>query len=259
MRWLIVSFVIFVLGLLNFFAPIRGSIQYVFNPVQYGVQQLAVGLKDSVEFYSGLRGIRQENIVLLSENEYLESEVFRLQNLGEENVLLRKQLDLLEEEDTTDRLVLARTLGNVDDKTGTSLMLDKGSAQGINVSDVVVRENFLIGIVREVTPYRSKIELISSPDISISVRDFQSGTEGISLGQFGTFLKVSRILPGEIVNVGDVFITSGRDGIFPPGYIVGEVSSVSTESAETLKEVVLDAIIDLESVTKVFVITESTE
>jgi len=254
-KWLLISFVIFVLGLLNFFAPIRGTIQYVFNPVQYGIQQVAVNIKGSISFYTGLNKIRKESLLLLEENQHLKSEIFRLQYLDEENELLRKQLGILEENNLTDRLVLAQTLGDVDDKTGTSLMIDQGSIQGISKGDVVIREKYLVGIVRDVTSHRSRIELISSPNLSISVIDFHTGTEGISLGQFGTFLKVSRVLPGEVVNVGDVFMTSGRDGVFPPGYIVGEVSSVSSESAETLKEVILDATLDIENLDKVFVIT----
>ena len=58
------------------------------------------------------------------------------------------------------------------------------------------------------------------------------------------------------ISVNDVFVTSGRDGIFPPGYVVGEVSSVSEESADTLKEVTLDSVLDLENLDRVFVITD---
>jgi rod shape-determining protein MreC len=255
-KWLTVSFVIFILGLLNFFAPVRGSFQYVFNPVQYGIQQMAVGLKSSINFFSGLREIRQENLALLSEREHLKAEIFRLQDLDKENELLRKQLSISMEQNTTDSLVLARVFGNADDKTGTSIMIDRGASAGIAINDVVIKERFLVGIVRAVTPTRSRVELISSPDLSVSVYDFHTNTEGISLGEFGTSLRVSRVLPGEAVSVNDVFVTSGRDGIFPPGYVVGEVSSVSEESADTLKEVTLDSVLDLENLDRVFVITD---
>lgn len=228
--------------------------QYIFNPVQYGFQEIARGIKDWFVFYSNLKMVREENLELLAQVSDLTAEVASLKDAAEENDLLREQLGVEIETESGRGLVIAQTLGNKQDKTNTSLILDKGSLHGISEGDLVIQGQFLIGIVRQVTSQRSVVELITSPALSIGVLDFETKTEGISKGQFGTFLRVGRVLPEEQVNIGDTFVTSGRDGVFPPGYIVGEVTEVSEQSAEELKEVDLKILVDFESLGKVFVV-----
>ena len=257
MRWLLASLVIFILGIFNFFAPIRGVLQYSFNPLQFGLQQIAVSIKDGGNFYVNLRSIRSENLSLLEEVEVLQSEVLRLKELEEENMLLQKQLGVMGTEDLSKGLVLARTLGNLDDHTGTSIVLDRGSLHGITLGDVVVKGRHLVGVVADLTRQRSVVELITSPTLTISVVDFDTKTEGLAKGEFGTSVIMERILPGELVNVGDTVVTSGRDGKVFPGYLVGRVTYVSEESAEVLKHVSLEVLLNIKNLGKVFVVPKN--
>lgn len=254
MKWLLVSFVIFIFGFFNFFAPIRGGVQYLFNPIQFGFQESAKSIVAWFSFYKNLRQIHNQNLLLLEENDTLLSQLVELESIKTENEVLKEQLKINTIEDLNKGLVLVQTLGNAEDKTQTSILLDKGSLHGISVGDVVVKGKYLIGIVREVTQQRSKVELITSPTLSVGVIDLQTGTEGISQGEFGTSLSVNRILPGDVVNDKDLFLTSGRDGLFAPGYIVGEVGEVSDVTADVMKTVSLRVLLDLENLGKVFVI-----
>jgi rod shape-determining protein MreC len=246
--------VIFILGIFNFFAPVRGVLQYSFNPIQFGLQQVAVGIKDGGNFYVNLKSIRSENLDLLEEVEELQTEVLRLKEMEEENMLLQEQLGVMGTEDLSKGLVLARTLGNFDDHTGTSIVLDRGSLHGITLGDVVVKGRHLVGVVSGLTRQRSVVELITSPTLTISVVDFDTKTEGLAKGEFGTSVIMGRILPGEKVYVGDTIVTSGRDGKVFPGYLVGRVTYVSEESAEVLKQASLEVLLNIENLGKVFVV-----
>ena len=254
MKWFFASLVIFILGFFNFFAPVRGVIQYTFNPVQFGFQQMEHGIEDWFSFYKNLTKIRGENLELLQEVNSLQGEIATLKEFETENKLLREQLSLVTQEEKDRGLLIAQTLGNSQDKTGSSLVLDKGSLAGVAVGDIIIQGKYLIGIVREATPHRSLVELTTSPNLVVSVRDFQTGTEGLSQGLFGTSILVNRILPNEAVKTGDLFVTSGEDGIFPPGYIIGEVTEVSGESPDVLKEVSLKTVLDFNRLGKVFVL-----
>ncbi len=254
MKWLLVSFVILIFGFFNFFAPIRGGIQYIFNPIQFGFQETANLITDWISFYQKLKQIHSKNLQLMEENDELLSKVVDLETLKTENETLKEQLNVESIEDLNKGLILAQTLGNAEDKTQTSLVLDKGSLHGVSSGDMVIKGGYLIGIVRDVTQQRSKVELTTSPTLSVSVIDLYTGTEGISQGQFGTSLLVNRILPGETVRTGDLFLTSGRDGLFSPGYIIGEVSEVGEVSADVMKNVSLRVLLDFEKLGKVFVI-----
>lgn len=228
--------------------------QYLFNPIQFGFQESATAITDWVTFYKNLKQIHSQNLALLEENDDLLSQLIDFEDIKTENEILKDQLAVETIDDRNKGLILAQTLGNAEDKTQTSLMLDRGSLHGVSTGDMVVKGNYLIGIVRDVTQQRSKVELITSPTLSISVVDLYTNTEGISQGEFGTSLAVNRILPGDIVREGDVFLTSGRDGLFAPGYIVGEVNEVSDVSADVMKSVNLSVLLDLEKLGKVFVI-----
>lgn len=254
MKWLIASLIIFILGIFNLFAPIRGAVQYTFNPLQFGLQQVAIGIRDGFDFYKNLRTIHSENLTLLEELEGLRSEVLSLKELEEENQLLRDQLNVADVEDLSKGLILAQTLGNINDHTGTSIVLDRGSEHGISAGDFVVKGKHLVGVVREVTSQRSEVELITSPTLTLSVIDFETKTEGLAKGEFGTAVIMERILPGENVNVGDTVVTSGRDGKVFPGFLVGEVTSVSGESAEVLRNASVKVLLDFENLGKVFVV-----
>lgn len=255
MKWLIASLLIFIFGIFNIFAPIRGTIQYVFAPVQYGLQQAAFEINNGIDFFTKLTQIRSENISLLDENELFRAKLLELRALEEENNLLREQLNLKNFDSDTSQLILAKTLGSTAGQVGTTMVLDKGKVHGVVEEDMVVIGNYLVGKVVNTTNNRSEVELITSPTLVISVIDSNTKTEGVSKGQFGTSMLMSRILPSENVEIGDIIVTSGRDGIFLPDFIVGEITEVSEKSAEVLREATTQSLISLSSLRKVFIIS----
>ena len=256
MRVIIITFIILIFGLLNLFNPIRDVFQVFSAPIQFGLRRSAIGLKDAASFFKNLNSIRKENLELLEENLDLKSIVVDLKRAEEENTRLRVQLDLKNSAQFDKNLLLAQAMGNPKDPTGTSLMLDKGSRHGISSGDNVIIGNFLLGIVTEVSGERSVVNLVISPEVSLTVKNAEpdSNAEGIAKGELGTSITVSRLLPGEKISQGDYFITTGKDGRFLPGLTVGTVSDVSFQSADPLMTARLKPLIDFSRVDKVFVI-----
>lgn len=255
MRWILASFIIFILGLFNLFAPVRGALHYIFNPIQFGVKESAIDLKEWFTFFSSIKEIYNDNQALILEKENLISQIASLKDLESENALLRQQLNLKDSNSVDKDLILAQVIGSADSKTGRFLTLDKGSNQGIGTNDIVLQGKYLIGVVREVSKQRSKVEIITSPDLYINVVDSVTNVEGISQGQYGTTISVNRILPGDTVTKDDIFLTNGKDGIFPPSLIVGKVDFVSGDTPNILKSVSLSTMLDLSNLKKVFVLS----
>jgi rod shape-determining protein MreC len=224
--------------------------------VQYGLRRTAISIKDSYQLFHDLNNIRIENLDLLKENQELKGIVVDLKKAEEENRLLRDQLELKNEEFFDKELLLALVMGNPKDLTGTSLVLDKGTRQGVQVGDNVVVGNFLVGIVSQVSEGRSIMNLVVSPKVSMTVINVElnSKAEGLAQGDLGTSVKVTRLLPGESVQKDDAFVTSGKDGKFIPGLVVGQVSDVVFESAEPLKSAILIPMVDFSKLEKVFII-----
>lgn len=221
----------------------------------YGLDAIAVDLKDFSRLFYNLNNIRNENLNLLRENEDLRGIIVELKNAEEENVILREQLSLSEQFEFEKELLLADVLGNPNDLSGSSVILDKGSRHGVAVGDNVIRGSFLIGVVSEISSERSLVKLITSPEVSATVYNIDNPTtEGLVKGNLGTTLVVSRILPGESVEIGDSFVTSGKDGNFIRGLSVGSVESIVFDPSEPLKSVLIVPSIDLDSISKVFVL-----
>jgi rod shape-determining protein MreC len=258
-RIFIVSVFVLILGLLDFLNPLRAAFQKFTTPVQYGLRSGAMGLKDSYQLFSNVNNIRQENLSLMKENQELKGEIVDLKKADEENKLLRYQLELKNKDYFDEELLLALVMGNPEDTTGTSLMIDKGTRQGVEVGDNVVVGNFLVGIVSRVSEERSVVDLIISPEVSMTVINVEGANkaEGIASGNLGTSVQVEKLLPNDRVEVGDIFLTSGRDGRFIPGLVVGEVADVIFESADPLKSADLEPMILFSRLDKVFVILSS--
>jgi rod shape-determining protein MreC len=256
MKYLYASIFILIFGFLGFLAPLQSGAQWLFAPFQFGLRQMAGGINDSAAFFANLDAVRRENLRLREDIINLHSTVVELKKAEEENEILREQLGIETELDR--KLLLAHVMGNPQDLTGTSFILDRGSYHGVQAGDNVVKGNSLIGIVREVSPQRSLADFITSPSVAIAVLniDVAERTEGLAEGQFGSSIIMKRILPGEEINPGDSIITSGRDGIFLPGLLVGRVTEVIEVPADPLKSAYVETIVDLGKVDRVFVLIE---
>ncbi len=256
MKILIITFFLLILGLLDLINPVRNVFQKFSTPVQFGLRRGAISLKDSLQLFYNLNQIRKENLDLLRENQELKSIVVDLKKAEEENFVLKEQLELKGKERFDKELILASVMGNSKDLTGTSLVIDKGNRQGIKIGDNAILGNYLIGRIKEVSGERSVLELTTSSQVSMTVvnNELNSHAEGLARGELGTSIRVSKLLPGDQVAEGDVFITSGKDGNFLPGFIVGQVTEINFGASDPLKSALLSSMVDFSRLEKAFVI-----
>lgn len=236
----------------------RNSYLTVVSPIQFGLNSSARDLNDTGEFYKNLSSVRTENIQLKEKINILEAEIFENKKYKEENEVLKDQLKLKNLSEIGKTVIFASVMGNSDDTTGSTIFINVGSAQGVKKGNNVVLGNSLIGIVREVLDKKSLVELITSQNVTMTVIDLDSSnnTEGLATGQFGTSIIVERILPTEELKIGDTVYTSGKDGFFLPGYLVGEVVEVRDDPSQPLKSAVVKTRINLANLTKVFILTD---
>ncbi|HLB51428.1 MAG TPA: rod shape-determining protein MreC [Patescibacteria group bacterium] len=261
MKFVLVSFFVLILGFIKVLEPLRGPVQYLFTPMQLGLSEMALEIRDSAIFYLNINDLRGQNIHLMEEVEDLKSVILELKEIQEENTVLKEQLSIGESSglgsSTRDKNIqMANVLGNPTDLSETSVILDKGRRQGVSERDNVVVGRFLVGIIEEVFEERSLVKLLTSPDVSIAVMDVDSAnkTEGISSGDYGTAVVMKRILPNEEIRVGDYIVTSGKDGKFFPFLGVGRVREISQVEVEPLKSAVLDTFVNVSKVRKVFIL-----
>ncbi len=255
LKLFLASVVIFVLGLTGVFNPIRNLTHLISNPIQFGLVDLSNSLKDSYSFFINIKGLRVEYLKLLEENEDLVSKLAKLKEVENENRALKEQLGV-SKESFKGRLVMAKVIGIPSERDKSEVMVDRGSLDGVTLGSQVIYKNFLVGSVVDVFASRAVVMLLTSPKLSVAVVDQTQGgrTKGLVSGNYGTTLIMDRILPEEEINIGDTIVTSGLDGVFDSGFVVGLVTEVMPIQSEPLKKATINTEIDLGKLERLFIL-----
>lgn len=176
------------------------------------------------------------------ENIRLRAEIDRLRQHGEacreaiqENRNLRALLAL---KDHDPRYVTAaRIIGRGSDFWSKTVVLDKGSSDGIQKDMIAITERGVAGKISDAHSSYSHLLLIGDINFSAAARLQESRTEGILSGT-GFRRCVLKYIPHEdTVREGEVLITSGLDTLFPQGIPLGYVSKVDKKEAGFFQDI----------------------
>lgn len=257
LKFLGVSLILLVLGFTGIFNPIRNLAHQISNPIQYGLHVFSNNIKVAGEFFVTLKDIRNENLRLREEKQTLFSKLTQFNELENENKILKEQLGI-KNTSSTQKLILVHVIGLPFDNENSEVLIDKGSKDGVKVGAEVIYKNYLVGSAVDVFENRSTVVFITSPKLSVAVLDqsIEGRTKGLVTGNYGISLLMDRILPDEEIKVGDDIVTSGQDGIFDPGLIVGKVIEISDVKSDPLKKAKLQTAIDLNRLESFFVVVK---
>jgi len=203
---------------------------------------------------------------LLSENKKLSAEAAKLRtqlvdyyDVKLENARLWKYYDL--KRDYPQYELLPATVVRRDPAADFySFTINKGRTDGISVGDPVVTENGLVGWISAVDASTARVKTILSPDAKVSVINSASRDSGIVTGSVklcdNNQTTMTKLSAQNTMTAGDIIITTGVSGIYPPSIIVGEVVEIKFDEYDTSKYAVIKPYEDLTSVVDVVVITD---
>ncbi len=138
-----------------------------------------------------------------------------------------------------------------------TVTVNRGSRDGIERDAPVMAASGLVGRVVAVGPGISQVELLSSSTAAVAVITSSSRTRGVvraAAGDEGTSgYRLDFVPVGQQVGVGEEVISSGLDGLYPKGLLVGRVSRVH-EGAGLLLEIAIEPAVDFDTLERVFVL-----
>jgi rod shape-determining protein MreC len=174
------------------------------------------------------RRLRERNTVLSRENLLLSARLQQLASLEAENMRLR---DLLGSSfKIGERVLIAEILAVNLDPSRHQVLLNKGSSSGVFQGQPVLDANAVMGQVIRTNPFTSTVLLITDSDHALPVEVNRNGLRTIAAGTgLGHELELLYIPKNADIQVGDLLVTSGMGGRFPPGYPVARVSAVRHE------------------------------
>lgn len=208
------------------------------SPVVEGVAGAAGGVRGFFRDLADLRSARRERDRLRREVERLRGENFRLAEAGRENERLRRLLDL-RSDPLFARGVAARVLADLGGgPQRRAILVDRGWRDGVGPGWVAVRGEALVGRVLDAQPGCAEVLLIVDPDSGVAVRHEQQRFSGVLRGgnRGPSYLaRLEYVARDQTVAVGDALISSGLDGLFPPGLLVGYIRDLRGDSPLTWK------------------------
>jgi rod shape-determining protein MreC len=160
----------------------------------------------------------------------------RLQALEAENAQLRKLLNATKQ--LENGFVLAEILSIPPDPFSRKAILDKGSQNHIQPGQVVVDDTGVVGQITRVYPLLSEITLITDKDHSVPVQSLRNGLRSVVSGTGASgVLELRYLATNADIQRGDVLVTSGIDGVYPPGLPVAQISEIRSNATDAFARI----------------------
>jgi rod shape-determining protein MreC len=196
----------------------------VTSPLQSGLNSLIDGVVGTVHHYVDLRGVQAENDALRLENMQLREAVQLLGETRAENERLTQLLKYAEP--LPGPKIPARVVGVNPVVKLLSVRISSGEGEGVRQGMSVVTPDGIVGQVIRTTGGYADVALVTDPQSRVGVRVQRSRARGTAAGTGNGPLKLENMLRTEDVENGDLIITSGTDGVYPPGLVVGRVANL---------------------------------
>jgi rod shape-determining protein MreC len=133
--------------------------------------------------------------------------------------------------------VTATVVGKTPNLWYSTVNIDKGESSGIQLNDPVVNEEGLVGKVAAVVSDGAELDLITNSSMGVSARIGTSTATGLVQPKVGdpNDLLLGYLPANAQANTGEYVVTSGTvaggESLYPPGLMIGQVTSVNEESA----------------------------
>lgn len=150
--------------------------------------------------------------------------MLRQQHLEDENKRLRALLDMKEHQPVSGQV--AEILYAARDPFARRVIINKGLQSNIEPGQVVIDDVGVIGQVTRSFPLTSEVTLLTDKNQAIPVQVQRSGLRAVLAGAGSGVLELRFLAANAEVQVGDVLVTSGLDGVYLPGLPVARVIQV---------------------------------
>ncbi len=206
----------------------------------YPIQRVALApvqlVTGAAEFFTSQAQLRVENEALRQKQLQAAKDLLTLDALAGENGQLRRLLDARER--LPRKSTFAEILYSSRDPFSHRVVIDKGGKDGIRAGVPVVDDVGVIGQVTRVYPLLAEVTLITDKDQAIPVQVVRNGLRAVAYGAGdGATLDLRFMAANSDILNGDVLVTSGIDGTYPPGIPVARVARIERDAAYTFAKI----------------------
>ncbi|HVI98723.1 MAG TPA: rod shape-determining protein MreC [Sphingomonas sp.] len=212
------------------FAALRMSAAEATAPVSTAAASLTRGVVSIPHAIGDHFGTVDENRRLRKQIEANRELLMRARTLAYDNRRLKALLRLRER--SSDTIAVARIVSSSGSSTRRFGLLNAGRDQGVREGQPVRGPDGLIGRILEAGPDVARVLFVTDPDSVVPVRRTRDGLPAIATGRGDGLIEVKPVSIGDpLPKPGDVLMSSGTGGIYPPDIPVARVLRVGRDAA----------------------------
>jgi len=210
----------------------------VVSPIQDGANKALKPVRDLFSWFGNTLHAKSQLAQALKQTEKLRRELVgeQAEKRSYHELLALSHLDQLGVGDY--RPVDATVIGKNPNVWYSTVVIDKGESAGVQRNDPVINEEGLVGKVAQAAPDGALVELLTNSSMGVSARVGTSHATGLVQPKVGdpNDLLLGYLPSNAQANPGEWVVTSGTvtpgyPSLFPPGLLIGQVTSVDEESA----------------------------
>lgn len=237
----------------NHLESLRSALSVLLYPIQY-LASLPLLLSESAsEAIISRSQLEEQRDNFHQENLQLRARLQKFEALEAENMRLRGLLDSSFK--VGDRVLIAELIAVEQDPFRQQVLINKGKSSGLFEGQPVLDANAVVGQVTHITPFNASVLLITDAAHALPVQVNRNGLRTIALGTgLINRLELPHLPNNADIQVGDLLITSGLGGGFPPGYPVAEVIEVRREPGQPFASVIAQTTAHLDRIREVLLV-----
>jgi rod shape-determining protein MreC len=241
------------LALGGYLTPLTRIILNPLVAVQTWVATRYQAVQDFVSAPKDTARLRQRNSELEAEVARLQTQIIELQEQLSETNVLSALVDFARA-NPENRYQAAAVIARDPSPFLQYVIINRGSDDGMRRGMPVVTQQGLIGRIAAVTAGAARVQLITDPASTVNVRLQPSGAQAILQGQLTGEILLDMIPQEATVQAGDLVLTSGLGGGYPPNLLIGQVASIRSRAQDIFQRASVQTVVDFSRINIVLVI-----
>lgn len=205
--------------------PLRQGLSMVLYPIEQALMLPRDVFRWVAKYSSAISDVVDRKSQLEKKEVENSEKLLQIEQLKAENDSLRTLLEL--RKGTKHVTVIAEISHETRDAFSNRIVIDRGSQHGVQPGHPVINSQGVVGQVVRVSPITSEVSLVTDPSLTIPVNLPRSGLRSVASGTGdGQQVDLKYLNINAEVEVGDILVTSGLDGLYPSGLPVAKINRV---------------------------------
>lgn len=233
-------------GRLRALDGLRSTIVSFTAPIVEAVGVPATLVANGKGYLKSKRRLNEEVAELSRENQLLQLQAARLDEIQRENAELRQLTNAVPR--TAGHTATGEVIGRIADPFSRRIRINIGTPEGVAVGMPVIGPYGVLGQVSRAVSRLSEVTLLTDHTIRLAVINRRTGSFHVLAGTGTDTLSLLYVQPSEDIRPGDELITSGLDGLFPKQVLAARVTETGYQPGEPYQSVLAAPSASIENV-----------